>query len=136
MSQRYVSVTPLPEWRLSSIGKPCPYCGVAMKVSWKTQPTRDHVFPKSQGFDLRAFNGRNRAIVCWKCNTDKADRDIVSWFLLLLRGRDHRVEHVRRFICEELELPTVIGVIMLLEQERWTSTSSSDATPSSPSAPA
>jgi hypothetical protein len=64
----------------------------------KHRATRDHVFPKSRGYQLRDLNGMNKAIVCAECNTSKKDHDILTWWWRLNKGNDARAPIVLGFI--------------------------------------
>ncbi len=77
---------------VAAIGQPCPYCGEPMAA-----PTRDHIWPRKRGGTL---NGRNKAIVCDPCNTDKGHRSMASWIIRLQRAGDRRVAHVETFLRE------------------------------------
>lgn len=98
-------------------GKPCPYCRELMtrnniwpKRASGTDCTRDHAFPKSQGWRLDDFDGSNRIICCYRCNFDKDCHDICDWYVLLHAGRDPRAQFVRAVIlafCDvQAKLPT------------------------------
>lgn len=59
--------------RLTSHGKPCPYCQRLMdRGTFKLQPTRDHIVPQSRG-------GSARLICCLTCNGIKADMMPEAW---------------------------------------------------------
>lgn len=80
------------------LGKPCPYCSRRMK-----HPSRDHINPKSRGFDL-GQNGWNRIIVCEPCNKDKKNMDLSTYlnYLLSTPNKDAltlvRIENVTHLV--------------------------------------
>jgi len=76
-------------------GRPCPYCGVPMTRQGKYRATRDHVMPRALGHDL---NNGNCAIVCFRCNNEKADLTLEQWFYRLAHLSDRRALHVLRFL--------------------------------------
>jgi 5-methylcytosine-specific restriction endonuclease McrA len=71
---------------MAAIGQPCPYCGEPMAA-----PTRDHIWPRKRGGTL---NGRNTAIVCDPCNSDKGARSLESWLYALDKAGDRRARFV------------------------------------------
>lgn len=76
-------------------GTRCPYCRKVMNSSVMRQPTRDHIIPKAKGGSNAPCN---IAIVCRRCNYDKADR-YLSEFYAWLRGYDDpRYEVVRQLV--------------------------------------
>jgi hypothetical protein len=82
--------------------KPCAYCGVLMVYYGRVlshgeapdHATRDHAFPKSDGWRLDDFDGANRVVCCYGCNQDKGRSDIVDWHIRLAVGGDPRAPHV------------------------------------------
>jgi hypothetical protein len=103
----------------AAIGNPCGYCGATMTkapAGWPgiqladTDITRDHAFPKSQGWRLDDFDGANRALCCYRCNNDKGANDIVDWHARLHAGRDPRA-------------PLVFAIIQALWKSQQTSPS-------------
>jgi len=81
-------------------GKPCPYCGDPMDPAKGRKPTRDHIKPKSRGGSLA---GGNRAVVCERCNADKANKHLEGFLLRLLRSGDARAPIVAAFIINNRE---------------------------------
>lgn len=75
-----------------------------------TAATRDHAFPKSQGWRLDDFDGLNRVICCLRCNQNKAANDVVDWHARLVAGCDPRA-------------PFVFAVIESLRKSQQTSPS-------------
>lgn len=76
----------------SNSGKPCPYCNRRMDSRYSdSQPSRDHVLPKSRGGDDFPSNIR---IVCRRCNNDKAARTLAEWAFLLAYRSDPRAARV------------------------------------------
>ena len=71
----------------SFAGSPCPYCLAMMSGAVQKQPTRDHVIPKSKG---GSNDVSNIAIVCRKCNHDKADSLMSEFYARLLAAGDIR----------------------------------------------
>jgi hypothetical protein len=69
---------------VAAIGQPCPYGRDPMAA-----PTRDHVQPRCRDGTL---DGRNKAIVCDRCNTDKGGRSLESWLYHLRKSGDQRAE--------------------------------------------
>jgi len=58
-------------------------------IRWAA-PTRDNVQPRCRGGTT--LNGRNKAIVCDRCNTDKGGRSLESWLYHLRKSGDQRAE--------------------------------------------
>src|SRR6266404_4342296 len=79
------------------VGKPCVYCQQLMTASGKKMPTRDHVFPKCQGFKFSRPG--NMVICCHKCNGAKGRHHIITWWSLLHKGNDPRALIVFKFIA-------------------------------------
>ena len=57
------------------IGKPCRYCWRPMALPDRP-PTRDHVWPRSNGGTL---NNGNKLIVCKPCNVEKGARSLLDF---------------------------------------------------------
>lgn len=78
----------------SCVGRPCPYCSEPMTAHGQHRPTRDHIKPKARGYTLAG----NAAIVCLRCNSDKANRSPEGWLVSLLRRGDPRAVTFAAFI--------------------------------------
>lgn len=81
--------------RTGFIGRPCPYCGEEMTDNGKRKATKEHKLPRSLGGTLTF---ENRLIVCRRCNSDKGNLTIETWYYRLWAGRDPRAEHVHRIM--------------------------------------
>jgi hypothetical protein len=68
------------------------------KIPNPTDVTRDHAFPKSQGWRLDDFEGANRVVCCYGCNQDKRASNIVDWHIRLAVGGNPRAPHVMAII--------------------------------------
>jgi len=75
----------------------CPYCDREMNEDPKSvvRKTRDHVIPQCMG-------GKVVIWACWQCNNDKANRTPVEWHQILAHKNDERVQHVARFLAEQM----------------------------------
>lgn len=95
------------------IGKPCPYCGVAMQKRGDIRKrrhgaSRDHVVPwavADKGARLRrprsgGSNPRpnNLAVVCNQCNNDKGGMTLDVWLVRLIQDGDARAMFVADFM--------------------------------------
>lgn len=79
-------------------GKPCPYCGVAMKHRGERLATRDHKLARSNGGRLTA---ENRIIVCKKCNAEKGSYTLGEWHERLRQAGDPRAPLVWAVLAQE-----------------------------------
>ena len=86
---------------LASHMKPCAYCAKPMYVrpgkkknalKEPRMPTRDHIIPKC------IMPASPIAIVCMKCNQDKAAKTIYRWHQSLKDKQDERASIVGDFI--------------------------------------
>lgn len=82
------------------LGTPCAYCARTMRYGSDARPTRDHVMPKRLGWKLHHFKGRNRAIVCERCNTSKKGLTIFEFLDRLTIGKDRRAQIVDAFVAD------------------------------------
>lgn len=80
--------------KILGLSKECPYCGEEMiHGHGALKPTRDHVMPKSKGYDL---NG-NKIVCCSECNGLKSNRTLVEWLIALAKKTDAKnMERARR----------------------------------------
>lgn len=90
--------------RRGFVGRPCPYCGVAMtshmeKKKLPSDVSRDHKLPRSRGGECR---GDNRIIVCRSCNSRKGSRTLAEWHLALSASSDPRARHVAAVLEADL----------------------------------
>ena len=79
---------------IAAEGRPCPYCGAAMRDV--RPPTRDHILARSRGGGDGAVN---IAIVCSPCNNDKGDKTLDEFAAALSLGGDPRAPRVRAFLA-------------------------------------
>jgi hypothetical protein len=87
------------------IGKICPYCHKIMTYAGKRRPSRDHIMPKSRGFNFSG--GLNRTICCVKCNTSKGNHHPITWWSVLANGNDPRADFVFEFVRRRVESKSV-----------------------------
>lgn len=99
-----------PSYVNDAIGKPCAYCGVEMTKPRgrfvPTSATRDHIVPASflsEGEKREPAKPSNMAVVCRRCNEDKADWLIDHWLARLIRDGDGRADRVADFIATTLK---------------------------------
>ena len=81
--------------RLLKCGHACPFCSEAMQLGAPSEPTFEHLQPTSRG---GAFRGRNRIVVCARCNADKGDLTLAEFRRVLVQVRDPRAEQVTAFM--------------------------------------
>jgi 5-methylcytosine-specific restriction endonuclease McrA len=74
-------------------GRPCPYCGVAMRVDTPTHPTKDHLRPRTRGGTLESC-----IVVCERCNHDKSELSLFRFLQWLEERGDPRARYVQRFL--------------------------------------
>lgn len=70
---------------------PCPFCGYTMTDELASQPTVDHVLPRSRNGNLI---GSGKLVTCWTCNQDRGDLTVREWLDLLIVGGDDRAGYV------------------------------------------
>lgn len=68
-----------------------------MQLRGRSQPTREHLTPRSHGGRLV---GKNRAVVCFQCNNDKGSMTLDVFVAWLYERGDPRLEHVRAFMSD------------------------------------
>jgi hypothetical protein len=90
-----------------SHGRPCPFCGVIMGKAYQTNPTRDHVLPRSRGGDLTAGN---RLVICRRCNGDKDNMTLLEFVGFLKERKDPRAGRVAQMILDIMSaVPTSLA---------------------------
>lgn len=96
------------------VGKPCAYCDTYM-----TEPTRDHVLPRSRGYSLKD----NKVWCCGPCNRHKGSRTLPEWLEALEKKPElHkvRITKVKAVIFQRRQagLPTHLPPIMSCVNEQ------------------
>jgi hypothetical protein len=92
----------------------CPYCSSGMKRKRPRHPkaeTREHIVPVCRG-------GGPTIKACKRCNHDKADRSLDSWYVKLIRENDGRHCHVLAFMAANPELMATIRAL----ERAWSTT--------------
>ena len=82
-------------------GRPCPLCGVIMRVHRNGKghlvlkpdsPTREHLLPRSR------VPAMGTIIACHQCNSDKGNRTLKEWHLALSTEGDVRARSVQAWM--------------------------------------